>query len=169
MTSRGILRLEGSLAVLVGLSLLALGTVQGRQGHLDAVVGGAVMLAMTAAWVRWRHGVRVRDLRGWFTRDRTSGLPARPTWRLAAVAVLDALLPALLGVAANELTGGWVTFMDLGVRSVVIGIVTLWPPAPRVLAHPTGKPDPRASTPPREEPVLAEPTGRPDPRASTRA
>ncbi len=169
MTSRGIVRLEGSLAVLVGLSLLALGTVQGRQGHLDAAVGGAIMLAMTAAWVRWRHGVGVRDLRGWFTRDRTSGRPARPTGRLVATAVLDALLPALLGVAANELTGGWVTVMDLGVWSVVIGIVTLWPPAPRVLAHPTGQSDPHASTPQRRAPVLAEPTGRPDAPASTRA
>ncbi len=141
MTFRTYLRYDGLACVIVGASLYALGTVQGRQGHLDALVGGLVMLMMTAVFMRLRRGVALRDLGGWFTSEAlaarpgaSADSPARQS-NLALRVTVAILALAASTLALSHLTGYWLTYMDLGVWSVATGLIKLGPAVAAVAVH----------------------------------
>lgn len=136
------LRLDGLAGITVGAALFALGTVQGRQGHLDALIGGVVMLAMTGASMKLRRGVALGDLGGWFTArplsaaagDAGDGHPGRRR-NLLIRAIAGTLGLAALTLLLSHLTGYWLTYMDLGVWLVVTGLIKVGPAVGVVAAH----------------------------------
>lgn len=143
MNFRSYLRYDGLACVIVGVSLYAMGTGQGLQGHLDALIGGLVTLMMTAAFMRVRRGVALRDLGGWFTSEAlaaqpgaTSGSPAQQSNLVLRVTV-SILALAASALALSHLTGHWMTYMDLAVWIVATGLIKLGPATAAVVAHET--------------------------------
>lgn len=143
MNFRTYLRYDGLACVIVGASLYALGTVQGHQGHLDALIGGLVTLILTSAFMKVRRGVALRDLGGWFTSEAlaarsgaTAGSCARQS-NLALRVTAAILVLAASTLALSHLTGYWMTYMDLAVWILATGLIKLGPAVATVLAHET--------------------------------
>lgn len=143
MNFRTYLRYDGLTCVIVGASLYTLGTVQGHQGHLDALIGGLVTLVMTAAFMRVRRGVALRDLGGWFTSEALAARPGAPAGspaprsNLALRVPLAILVLAASTLALSHLTGHWMTYMDLAVWIVATGLIKIGPAVAAVMAHET--------------------------------
>lgn len=143
MDFRTYLRYDGLTCVIVGASLYTLGTVQGHQGHLDALIGGLVTLLLTAAFMRVRRGVALRDLGGWFTAEALAARPGAtavscPRQNNLAIRVPVAILAlAASTLALSHLTGHWMTYMDLAVWIVATGLIKFGPAVAAVVAHET--------------------------------
>ena len=131
MSFRAYMRLDGWVAIAAGTSLCVLGLSQGHEAAGDAAAGGAIMLLGTGLFmVVWRR-VPLRRPGGWFT--------AKPLARAGAGEVACSRRRLVHGVGAQALafggtavglsyiTGFWLTYMDMGVWAVAIGIVKAGP------------------------------------------
>lgn len=131
MAFRDYLRWDGLLAVTVGATLCAFGLAAGHQGPVDAAISGLILIAGTAVYMRLRHGASVRRPTTWYT---SAPLAAAAGWapplrasRALLILVADIVFLAAVAVGLSYLTGFWLTYVDLGVWAVFVGVVKAGP------------------------------------------
>lgn len=139
MSFRDYMRLDGEVAIAVGLALYAFGLFAGHQGAVDAVTSGIVMVVGTGVFMVVRHKVPFREPAAWFTSKPLASadgeLAACPRRGLLARLLLDTVAFAVLTVGLSFLTGFWLTYMDFGVWAVAIGAIKVGPAATAIAQH----------------------------------
>jgi hypothetical protein len=139
LSFRAYMRLDGWVAIAAGALLCVLGLSQGRQAAGDAVGGGMLMILGTGAFMVVWHRVPFRRPGGWFT--------VKPLARAGADETACSRRRLMLGVAAKAIAFGgmavglsyltqfWLTYVDVGVWAVAIGIIKIGPATAAITRH----------------------------------
>ncbi len=131
MSFRAYLRWDGSLAIAVGIALLALGLANHHQGPLDATLSGLLSVAGTGIFMAVRHRAPLRRPGAWFTAKSLASAapdgPARRRRSLLVVTLAETAASAAMTVGLSHLTHFWLTYTDFGVWALMIGVIKIGP------------------------------------------
>jgi hypothetical protein len=136
------MRWEGCAAIVVGAAMIVLGAFEGHEGAVDTASSGAIMVAGTGLFMRFRHRVTFLAAGAWFTTTPMAtaapGAAICPRRVLLVALIGEATAMAVIAVGLSILSGSWLTYMDCGVWAVVVGAIKLGP-ARSVIARDEGR------------------------------